>query len=112
MGCVSGGGTLTGEDGETERCDIEIEVEAVSPKITASIIELLDQLGAPKGSTLRVSMLRRIKLGSCEGLALYQSSRLEHRDSGAGSLSVRMPGGDSCRSRDASSSHRLHGSMR
>jgi hypothetical protein len=70
LGSVAGGDTSLGQDGEIENCDVAIEVREISPDLTASIIQILERLGAPKGSKLAVAG-QWIDFGSREGLGLY-----------------------------------------
>ena len=72
LGEVSGGGTLQSKSGEIEYCDIEIQIASATPALPARIIEILQELGAPKGSKLHVeSDQSEIAFGVSEGLAIY-----------------------------------------
>jgi hypothetical protein len=71
LGSIAGGGTQMAKSGEIEFCDIEIAAGSVSPEMTASIIRLIEQLGAPKGSKLYVAQGQQIPFGVSEGLAVY-----------------------------------------
>ena len=72
LGSVTGGGTQLAKTREIECCDIEIEVSTASEGVATSIIEVLERLGAPKGSKLILeSQDREIPFGSNEGLAVY-----------------------------------------
>jgi hypothetical protein len=71
LGSVSGGGTQMAKTGEVECCDIEIEVDAASEESAASIVRILERLGAPKGSKLILARNNETLFGSTEGLAVY-----------------------------------------
>jgi hypothetical protein len=73
LGTVTGGGTHLLESGEIEACDIEVEVAGASPERLHELVEALETLGAPKGSSLRLAegAGEPIPFGRWEGLALY-----------------------------------------
>ena len=72
LGAVTGGGTLLGANGEIELCEVEIELEEVTPKSLELVTALLERLGAPKGSQLVVDGgAREIPFGATEGLGVY-----------------------------------------
>jgi hypothetical protein len=72
LGAVTGGGTLQDTNGEIELCDIEVELTDSSERSLELVRELLERLGAPKGSSLIVAAGgRELPFGSSEGLALY-----------------------------------------
>lgn len=72
MGEVSGGGTLQGKSGEIEYCDVEIEVHDSGEETIKTIILRLEQLGAPKGSKLKIEAKdREVSFGVSEGMAVY-----------------------------------------
>jgi hypothetical protein len=72
LGRVTGGGTQMSDDGEIQNCDIEIEVPEASETTGRAIINILDKLGAPKGSVLTsAGGEQSIAFGRTEGLALY-----------------------------------------
>ncbi|SCZ72810.1 hypothetical protein SAMN04488118_11543 [Epibacterium ulvae] len=73
LGEVTGGGTqLTDEPDGIEFCDVEIVVNDASKGTLGTIIDTLEQLGAPKGSLLKVSTEQdAIRFGKLEGLALF-----------------------------------------
>lgn len=72
LGEVSGGGTMQARNGEIDYCDIEIMLNAVDAATTARVVDLLQAMGAPKGSKLHLEAGRgEIPFGTCEGLALY-----------------------------------------
>jgi hypothetical protein len=71
-GSVTGGGTQLTEDSEIEFCEIEIEVREPATDTIALIKHTLEDLGAPKGSTLRLESLDEVlSFGVNEGLAVY-----------------------------------------
>ena len=72
LGRVTGGGTMQGETGEIDFCDVEIELAEESERSLGIVREALERLGAPKGSSLMVdSGVREIPFGNAEGLAVY-----------------------------------------
>jgi hypothetical protein len=71
-GTVTGGGTMLGEDGEIEFCDLEITLPAATDAAIGALRRALEGLGAPKGSTLIWNDgANELAFGSCEGLAVY-----------------------------------------
>ncbi len=73
-GEVTGGGTSQQESGEIECCDIEIclNSELADENMIKQIINKLEELGAPKGSTLFIEKTQeKIPFGVNEGLAIY-----------------------------------------
>lgn len=70
LGSVTGGGTQLGESGEVAHCDIEIEVTAFDERSVQAIINLLEGLGAPRGSKLRAGE-QELPFGNTEGMAIY-----------------------------------------
>ena len=73
IGDVSGGGTLQRPDGEIACCDIEIELTAAGSETISKVVELLEGLGAPKGSVLinHGEEQRRTPFGEAEGAGIY-----------------------------------------
>lgn len=72
LGEVSGGGTMQDKTGEIAYCDIEITLSTAPEEAVPIIIATLDELGAPKGSTLLIeSSGIQHALGKAEGLAVY-----------------------------------------
>jgi hypothetical protein len=72
MGEVTGGGTMLGEEGEIEFCDLEIMVPAATDAVLGAIREALEGLGAPKGSRLIWNDgANELEFGTFEGLAVY-----------------------------------------
>ena len=71
-GKVTGGGTMLGEEGEIEFCDLEIMVPAATDAAIGVIREALEGLGAPKGSRLIWNDgANDVEFGTFEGLAVY-----------------------------------------
>lgn len=73
LGTVTGGGTqLAEEPAGIEFCDLEIKIDHVTDVNISQLIEMLNSLGAPKGSRLFVEgMDTEISFGVFEGMALY-----------------------------------------
>ncbi len=73
LGSVTGGGTQLAEDpAGIAFCDIEINLQEVTPKILRVLAERLEALGAPKGSKLIVETSgEEIPFGQHEGLAVF-----------------------------------------
>lgn len=72
IGCVVGGGTeLADEPAGIKSCDIEISVTDTDPASIQKIIVMLEKLGTPKGSELRIEGKAPIPCGVMEGLALF-----------------------------------------
>ncbi len=72
-GEVTGGGTqLADEPDGIAYCDIEIMVNELSDATIQQIISTLEELGAPKGSVLKLQEGRNdIEFGCLEGMALF-----------------------------------------
>jgi hypothetical protein len=71
-GTVTGGGTMLGEDGEIEFCDLEIMLPAATDAAIGALRRALEGLGAPRGSRLIWNDgANEVAFGSCEGLAVY-----------------------------------------
>lgn len=72
IGEVTGGGTMLGEQGEIEFCDLEIMVPEATDAVLGAIREALEGLGAPKGSRLIWNDgANELEFGTFEGLAVY-----------------------------------------
>lgn len=74
IGEVTGGGTMQLKTGELEYCDVEIQLnsEEINESYISSIIEKLEELGAPKGSKLTIEKTdQKIEFGKKEGLGIY-----------------------------------------
>ena len=74
IGEVTGGGTMQLKSGELEYCDVEIQLNSdeIDESQIKVIIEKLEELGAPKGSKLRIEKTeQKIEFGKKEGLGIY-----------------------------------------
>jgi len=74
IGEVTGGGTMQHENGEIDFCDVEIRLntDKISQEEIQIVIDKLEELGAPKGSKLRVEKTdQMIEFGKLEGLGIY-----------------------------------------
>lgn len=69
LGQITGGGTALTEEGEVDYGDIEVALN--DPAALPGVIELLEQLGAPKGSLIQREGAPDQAFGVTEGLALY-----------------------------------------
>jgi hypothetical protein len=69
-GCVTGGGTQLAENMEIDFCEIEIDVREPVTESISLIKQTLENLGAPKGSKLRLQD-EEVPFGNHEGLAVY-----------------------------------------
>jgi hypothetical protein len=73
FGRVTGGGTMTSNEGEIEFCGIDIDLFNL-PQGVPFICEFLTRRGAPKGSKLQYTHKRKdieVRFGVAEGLAIY-----------------------------------------
>jgi len=70
IGSVGGVGSWLSDSGEVGHCDIEIDVAACDGPTVQTIIDLLDRLGAPRGSTLEAGG-SKLPFGVTEGMAIY-----------------------------------------
>jgi hypothetical protein len=72
IGCIDGGGTQQSKSGEIDFCDIEIETKDLDEATVIKIVEMLESLGAPKGSILKFAGQQPdMPIGRHEGLAVY-----------------------------------------
>ena len=72
IGEVTGGGTqLTDEPDGILYCDIEIALKDLHSTNLKSVIEILENLGAPKGSVLKVEGRPDISFGQREGMGVF-----------------------------------------
>jgi hypothetical protein len=71
IGEVTGGGTQLGAAGEIEFCDVEIRTQDTEPSTVGAVIQMLEKLGAPKGSRLLIEGREDTPFGKLEGLAVY-----------------------------------------
>lgn len=69
LGEITGGGTALTDDGEVEYGDIELVLNDVA--LLPKLVELLEQLGAPKGSLIQRDGAPDQAFGVTEGLGLY-----------------------------------------
>lgn len=73
LGEVTGGGTMQEKSGEIEFIDIEIDLTDLDAGVPF-VIRKLEELGAPKGSILRIHGIepqKEILFGKAEGIAVY-----------------------------------------
>jgi hypothetical protein len=70
-GIVDGGGTLQGQSGEVENCDVEIDLVENSKETMKKLLSAIDEVGVPKGSFLLSDEGHLLPVGRLEGLALY-----------------------------------------
>lgn len=52
-GCVSGGGTLIGKNGEPESCDIELDLVSYSKEMKSNLVNIANNLEVASGSKLK-----------------------------------------------------------
>jgi len=72
LGQVTGGGTQLAEEPDgIEYCDVEIMATDATEGTLSQIAQILDGLGAPKGSKLIVEGRDDVPLGRMEGLGLF-----------------------------------------
>jgi hypothetical protein len=72
LGSVVGGGTeLADEPAGVSSSEIEISVTDTDPDTILKIIVMLEKLGAPKGSEIRIEGRAPAPFGATEGLALF-----------------------------------------
>lgn len=71
LGEIAGSGTQLSKEGEVENCDIEIMIESLNQKTINRIVEILESLGAPKGSKLMFEEGENLSFGKTEGMAIY-----------------------------------------
>jgi tetratricopeptide (TPR) repeat protein len=70
LGRISGGGTMLTDEREVAYCDIEINLNELNDQSLQKVIQELENLGAPKGSLLKMGK-QAIEFGVSEGLAIY-----------------------------------------
>ncbi|GFO57580.1 hypothetical protein GMSM_45870 [Geomonas sp. Red276] len=73
LGEVTGGGTMQEKSGEIEFIDIEVDLTDLDVGVPF-VIRKLEELGAPKGSILRIhgaEPQKEIPFGKAEGIAVY-----------------------------------------
>jgi hypothetical protein len=76
VGEVAGGSAQLADSGEPASCEIDIALHQAADTAVPVLKEALEQLGAPRGSTLRLPTSgRTIDVGTAEGMALYLQTR-------------------------------------
>ncbi len=68
---VTGGGTLLSGDGEPLSCAVTADITGDADVVLDALVEFLDEIGAPRGSSATLTGGRSRDFGSAEGLALY-----------------------------------------
>ncbi|MEH1015446.1 hypothetical protein V6U90_20315 [Micromonospora sp. CPCC 206060] len=68
---IVGGGTMMSPDGEPLSCDVAIDLAGDSEAGLALVVDVLQQLGAPRGSTARLGDNGPVVFGLSEGVGLY-----------------------------------------
>jgi hypothetical protein len=68
---VVGGGTLLGDHNEVVSCDIEVSLANDPQKGMRIVIDALERLGAPAGSTARLDGGEPVPFGLMHGVGLY-----------------------------------------
>jgi hypothetical protein len=68
---VTGGGTLRSAEGEPLSCGIDATVVGATDQVLSGVIGLLEEIGAPRGSTATIVGGAHRPFGTTEGLALY-----------------------------------------
>jgi len=68
---VTAGGTLRSPEGEPLSCAVRAEVVGDAAEVLDATIDLLERLGAPRGSRLVVDDLPPRDIGTAEGVAVY-----------------------------------------
>lgn len=75
---LSGGFTQMGNNGEVESCELNFEVDNISDETIDLIINTLEEIGVPQGSTVyyeNEEQAWEISFGNLEGVALYLNGR-------------------------------------
>lgn len=68
---VTGGGTLRSREGEPLVCGIDAEVVGDPDAVEDAVVEYLEALGAPRGSTVALTGRAPRELGTVEGVGVY-----------------------------------------
>ncbi|MFN8157666.1 MAG: hypothetical protein U0R68_09615 [Candidatus Nanopelagicales bacterium] len=68
---VIGGGTLRSREGEPLVCGIDADVVGDLDALEDGVVEFLEALGAPRGSTVALAGRAPREVGTIEGVALY-----------------------------------------
>ena len=73
---VDGGGTEQTKSGEVAYCEIGVVAKSASKELVSTIVSILEECGAPKGSRITSEALSApVDFGTEEGLALYLNGR-------------------------------------
>ena len=68
---ITGGGTLLGADREPRSSDIDLDLDGDPQEGLRLVVDALEFLGAPKGSTVTLDEEPAVSFGGTEGLAVY-----------------------------------------
>jgi len=68
---VVGGGTLLDDDGEVLSCDIEVSLVNDAQSGLRIVVDALERIGAPVGSTARLDGGEPVAFGVMQGVGLY-----------------------------------------
>ncbi len=72
LGEVTGGGTMLLPDhAGIVYCDVEVLLPEVTPETLELMMQQLEELGAPKGSLLKIDGREDMEFGTLDGLALH-----------------------------------------
>lgn len=71
IGEVTGGGTQLSKTFEIQFCELELSAQDAEASTVSAIVEMLEKLGAPKGSKLIINGKEDIAFGNMEGLGVY-----------------------------------------
>lgn len=71
LGRSEDGGTLTSKEGEILYCDLEVDLYENTERAYEFVRQIIESLGAPKGSKLHVSRDDVRPIGISEGLGVY-----------------------------------------
>lgn len=89
LGEVSGGGTGLDDEGSPAFCDVDIELTDTGESVVTTLVDSINELGAPKGSKLELPG-RVIPVGNYEGLLIaFEDGEL------AGQFAERLMSGES-----------------
>lgn len=70
LGEVDGGGCGLSDSNEVEFCDVEMNLKDASDEVLTRVIQKLEEMGAPKGSSLKWEGSSR-EFGKLEGMGIY-----------------------------------------
>ncbi|MBO4206517.1 hypothetical protein [Micromonospora echinofusca] len=68
---IVGGGTMMSPEGEPLSCDVAIDLAGDPQAGLALVVDVLQRLGAPRGSTARLDDAGPVVFGATEGVGLY-----------------------------------------